>query len=403
MNFTELNNYINENINVSKNYNDNVIVLSKLINLLSNKDLDSSDSDLINLVKNNKKLNLMIKTIKDYYGEIISSDDIFNVIKDVNILTLLKVYTDLNGIVLGEEITEEKLSNDVNNSTVSYLNEIGDYSLLTKEEEIELSKRIEQNDEEALKILIEHNLKLVVYVAKKYLSMGIDFQDLIQEGNIGLISAAKKFDYRKDCRFSTYAIWWIRQAILSKIPEYRSVRVPNHVEEDYRKIIKAENILSFKLNREATMEEVAAYLKCPIEKISNIKNAYLDVISLDLPVGEDKDSKLGDLIQDEKYNSPEEEISFNMFHEVLSQYIDTLPQREKEIIMYRYPLDGSKPLTLEEIGKKYNVSRERIRQQEVMGLSRLRKLTEFRVMANDYIPDLNLIPNYYEHIKKLTR
>lgn len=269
-------------------------------------------------------------------------------------------------------------------SVKMYLRGIGEVPLLTTDEEVELAKRIEQNDEEAAIKLIEANLRLVVSVAKKYKKRGLLFLDLIQEGNQGLIRAVKKFKYKKGFKFSTYAIWWIRQAITRAIADQaRTVRIPVHMVEIINRLRKIARQLSQELGREPTHDEIAERLKMPVEKVKKIFKISLEPVSLETPIGEEDESHLGDFIEDKNAVSPVESASYLMLKEQINDVLKTLTEREDKVIKYRFGLIDGCPRTLEEVGRIFGVTRERIRQIEAKALrklkhpSRSKKLKEF--------------------------
>ncbi len=254
-----------------------------------------------------------------------------------------------------------------------YLKEIGKVSLLTAEEERELAIRMEQGDEEAKKKLCESNLRLVVSIAKRYLNRGLSFLDLIQEGNLGLIKAVDKFDYTKGYKFSTYATWWIRQAITRSIADQaRTIRIPVHMVETINKLIRVSRQLLQEYGREPTSEEIAKEMGITVEKVREIKKISQDPVSLETPIGEEEDSHLGDFIPDDDVPTPVDAAAYSMLKEQLMEVLDTLSEREKKVLMLRFGLEDGRPRTLEEVGKEFNVTRERIRQIEAKALRKLR-------------------------------
>lgn len=254
-----------------------------------------------------------------------------------------------------------------------YLKEIGKVPLLTGEQERELAIRMEQGDEDAKKKLCESNLRLVVSIAKRYLNRGLSFLDLIQEGNLGLIKAVDKFDYTKGYKFSTYATWWIRQAITRSIADQaRTIRIPVHMVETINKLIRISRQLLQELGREPTSEEVAKEMGITVEKVREIKKISQDPVSLETPIGEEEDSHLGDFIPDDDVPAPVEAAAYSMLKEQLMEVLDTLSEREKKVLMLRFGLEDGRPRTLEEVGKEFNVTRERIRQIEAKALRKLR-------------------------------
>ena len=254
-----------------------------------------------------------------------------------------------------------------------YLKEIGSYPLLSIAEEIELAKRIEKGDEHAKKILTESNLRLVVSIAKRYVGRGLSFLDLIQEGNLGLIKAVEKFDYTKGYKFSTYATWWIRQAITRSIADQsRTIRIPVHMSEVINKTYRVSRNLLQELGREPSEQELADAMNLPIEKVREILKVSADPISLDTPIGEEDDSHLGDFIKDESIVGPEEAAAYAVLQDQIGKLLDTLTEREQRVLILRFGLKDGRTRTLEEVGKEFNVTRERIRQIEAKALRKLR-------------------------------
>ena len=254
-----------------------------------------------------------------------------------------------------------------------YFKEIGKVPLLTAEEERDLAIRIEQGDEEAKKKLCESNLRLVVSIARRYLNRGLSFLDLIQEGNLGLIKAVEKFDYTKGYKFSTYATWWIRQAITRSIADQaRTIRIPVHMVETINKLIRISRQLLQEYGREPTSEEIAKEMGISVEKVREIKKISQDPVSLETPIGEEEDSHLGDFIPDEDIPSPVDAAAYSMLQKQLREVLDTLSDREKKVLILRFGLDDGRPRTLEEVGREFNVTRERIRQIEAKALRKLR-------------------------------
>ena len=266
-----------------------------------------------------------------------------------------------------------------------YLKEIGKVSLLTADEEIELAKRMEQGDEEAKKRLAEANLRLVVSIAKRYVGRGMLFLDLIQEGNLGLIKAVEKFDYRKGYKFSTYATWWIRQAITRAIADKaRTIRIPVHMVETINKLIRVSRQLLQELGREPTPEEIAEEMKMPVERVREILKISQEPVSLETPIGEEEDSHLGDFIQDDNVPVPADAAAFTLLKEQLIEVLGTLTEREQKVLRLRFGLDDGRARTLEEVGKEFNVTRERIRQIEAKALRKLRHPSRSRKLK-DYL------------------
>ena len=273
-----------------------------------------------------------------------------------------------------DQITENTFEGiSVDDPVRMYLREIGKIPLLTYEEETELAKKVLEGDEEAKQKLAESNLRLVVSIAKKYVGRGMLFLDLIQEGNMGLIKAVEKFDYRKGFKFSTYATWWIRQAITRAIADQaRTIRIPVHMVETINKLIRTSRNLLQQLGREPTPEEIAKEMEIPVEKVVEIQKIAQDPVSLETPIGEEDDSHLGDFIQDEDSPAPNDAASYTMLKEQLNEVMSTLTPREAKVLRLRFGLDDGKTRTLEEVGKEFNVTRERIRQIEAKALRKLR-------------------------------
>ena len=266
-----------------------------------------------------------------------------------------------------------------------YLKEIGKVSLLTADEEIERAKRMEQGDEDAKKRLAEANLRLVVSIAKRYVGRGMLFLDLIQEGNLGLIKAVEKFDYRKGYKFSTYATWWIRQAITRAIADQaRTIRIPVHMVETINKLIRVSRQLLQELGREPTPEEIAEEMKMPVDRVREILKISQEPVSLETPIGEEEDSHLGDFIQDDNVPVPADAAAFTLLKEQLIEVLGTLTEREQKVLRLRFGLDDGRARTLEEVGKEFNVTRERIRQIEAKALRKLRHPSRSRKLK-DYL------------------
>ena len=280
-----------------------------------------------------------------------------------------------------EEITEEDIASteamvdtfSTDDPVRMYLKEIGKIPLLTPEEETELAKRMADGDEEAKRRMAEANLRLVVTIAKRYVGRGLLFLDLIQEGNLGLIKAVEKFDYTKGYKFSTYATWWIRQAITRAIADQaRTIRIPVHMVETINKVIRVSRQLLQELGHEPTPEEIAKEMQMPVDKVRDILKIAQEPVSLETPIGEEEDSHLGDFIPDEEASEPSEAASFSLLREQLMDVLDTLTPREKKVLELRFGLVDGRTRTLEEVGKEFNVTRERIRQIEAKALRKLR-------------------------------
>ncbi|MBR6575119.1 MAG: RNA polymerase sigma factor RpoD [Clostridia bacterium] len=279
-----------------------------------------------------------------------------------------------------EEVTEEEINEAVavdglaiDDPVRMYLKEIGKVDLLSPEEEIELAKRMLDGDEAAKKRLAEANLRLVVSIAKRYVGRGMMFLDLIQEGNLGLIKAVEKFDYTKGYKFSTYATWWIRQAITRAIADQaRTIRIPVHMVETINKVIRVSRQLLQELGHDPSPEEVAEEMKMPVQKVRDILKIALEPVSLETPIGEEEDSHLGDFIPDDDAPEPAEAASFTLLKEQLVEVLGTLTPREEKVLRLRFGIEDGRTRTLEEVGKEFNVTRERIRQIEAKALRKLR-------------------------------
>lgn len=286
-----------------------------------------------------------------------------------------------NGIVIYNNMPEymrddlDKIMREVSidDPVKVYLKDIGKVPLLSMEEELELAKRMKEGDEEAKKRLSEANLRLVVSIAKRYVGRGMLFLDLIQEGNMGLMKAVEKFDCTKGFRFSTYATWWIRQAVTRAIADQaRTIRIPVHMVETINKLIRANRMLVQKLGREPTVSELSEELQMSEDKVREIQRIAMDPVSLETPIGEEDDSHLGDFIEDDKAAAPQDVATFTILKEQLMAILDTLTPREEMVLRLRYGLDDGHPRTLEEVGKEFHVTRERIRQIEAKALRKLR-------------------------------
>ena len=319
-------------------------------------------------------------------------DELYNALMEEEIDIVSEDGTD---DATGEEITEEipvenlTLSKDVkiNDPVRMYLKEIGRINLLTSDEEFEYAKRAEEGDEEAKRMLAESNLRLVVSIAKRYVGRGMLFLDLIQEGNIGLMKAVDKFDPTKGYKFSTYATWWIRQAITRAIADQaRTIRVPVHMVETINKLARVQRQLTQDLNREPTDEEIAKKLGISIEKVREVYKISQDPVSLEIPIGEEDDSHLGDFIKDERTMGPEEYATIEMLKEELQGVLGTLTDREEKVLRLRFGLDDGQCRTLEEVGQIFGVTRERIRQIEAKALRKLRHPSRSRKLK-DFLTD----------------
>ena len=315
---------------------------------------------------NPEQLDKIFDTFEDLGVDIKDSDDldIEPDIDDLKEMENIKVedvdLTNMDGVSIDDPVR-------------MYLREIGKIPLLTYDEELDLAKKILTGDEEAKQKLAESNLRLVVSIAKKYVGRGMLFLDLIQEGNMGLIKAVEKFDYTKGYKFSTYATWWIRQAITRAIADQaRTIRIPVHMVETINKLIRTSRHLLQKNGREPTPEEIAEEMEIPVEKVMEIQKIAQDPVSLETPIGEEDDSHLGDFIQDDDSPAPQDSAAYTMLKEQLNDVMGTLTSREAKVLRLRFGLEDGKARTLEEVGKEFNVTRERIRQIEAKALRKLR-------------------------------
>ena len=315
---------------------------------------------------NPEQLDKIFDTFEDLGVDIKDSDDldIEPDIDDLEEMENIKVedvdLTNMDGVSIDDPVR-------------MYLREIGKIPLLTYDEELDLAKKILTGDEEAKQKLAESNLRLVVSIAKKYVGRGMLFLDLIQEGNMGLIKAVEKFDYTKGYKFSTYATWWIRQAITRAIADQaRTIRIPVHMVETINKLIRTSRHLLQKNGREPTPEEIAEEMEIPVEKVMEIQKIAQDPVSLETPIGEEDDSHLGDFIQDDDSPAPQDSAAYTMLKEQLNDVMGTLTSREAKVLRLRFGLEDGKARTLEEVGKEFNVTRERIRQIEAKALRKLR-------------------------------
>lgn len=322
---------------------------------------------------------------------VLTYKEIMDMLEDVDLQPeqIEKVYETLESLgidVLDEIVEEDEASSDKDDTSISvpesvniddpvrmYLKEIGKVPLLTADEEVELAKRMGEGDEMAKRKLVEANLRLVVSIAKRYVGRGMLFLDLIQEGNLGLIKAVEKFDYTKGFKFSTYATWWIRQAITRAIADQaRTIRIPVHMVETINKLIRVSRQLLQEYGREPLPEEIAEEMDIPEEKVREIMKIAQEPVSLETPIGEEEDSHLGDFIPDEEAQAPAEAAAFTLLKEQLMDVLDTLTSREEKVLRLRFGLDDGRARTLEEVGKEFNVTRERIRQIEAKALRKLR-------------------------------
>ena len=318
-----------------------------------------------------------------------SLDELYNLFNENNIAIVSEDDNDVTGGADKTLLDDGALTKDltINDPVRMYLKEIGQIKLLTMEEELELADRILAGDEEAKTILAEANLRLVVSIAKRYVGRGMIFLDLIQEGNIGLMKAVEKFDVSKGYKFSTYATWWIRQAITRAIADQaRTIRVPVHMVETINKLARIQRQLTLELNREPSEEELAKKMNVSVEKIRDIYKISQEPVSLETPIGEEDDSHLGDFIKDERNMSPEEYATHEMLKDEISDVLLTLTEREEKVIRLRFGLEDGKSRTLEEVGQMFGVTRERIRQIEAKALRKLRHPSRSRKLK-DYMSE----------------
>ena len=320
-----------------------------------------------------------------------SGVDVLRITENSGDELLLDNDMDMDGMEDEEEVELDKIDLSVpegvsiEDPVRMYLKEIGKVSLLSADEEIELAKRMEKGDEAAKKRLAEANLRLVVSIAKRYVGRGMLFLDLIQEGNLGLIKAVEKFDYRKGYKFSTYATWWIRQAITRAIADQaRTIRIPVHMVETINKLIRVSRQLLQELGREPTPEEIAEEMDMPVDRVREILKISQEPVSLETPIGEEEDSHLGDFIQDDNVPVPADAAAFTLLKEQLVEVLSTLTDREQKVLRLRFGLDDGSARTLEEVGKEFNVKRERIRQIEAKALRKLRHPSRSRKLK-DYL------------------
>ncbi len=345
------------------------------------KNKDSIESITEQLLKDGKKDgNLSYDEIGDAFEKFqIDSDDIDELYKTfekegINLVDKKDLKDDDEDEV---DVTKEDLSVPkgvtVDDPVRMYLKEIGKISLLTADEEVEIAKRMEAGDEFAKKELAEANLRLVVSIAKRYVGRGMSFLDLIQEGNLGLMKAVDKFDYTKGFKFSTYATWWIRQAITRAIADQaRTIRIPVHMVETINKLVRVQRQLVQDLGRDPLPEEIAAEMNLDVERVREIQKIAQEPVSLETPIGEEEDSHLGDFIPDDEILSPQDAATFTLLKEQLNSVLETLTEREKKVLTLRFGLDDGRARTLEEVGKEFDVTRERIRQIEAKALRKLR-------------------------------
>ncbi len=360
---------------------------------------DEKMKALLAIAKKKKNV-LEYQEISDYFAELHLEEEQFDEILELlekNNVDVLRITED-DDIPDEELILAEEGDVDIENLDLSipdgisiedpvrmYLKEIGKVPLLSAEEEIDLAQRMETGDEEAKKRLAEANLRLVVSIAKRYVGRGMLFLDLIQEGNLGLIKAVEKFDYRKGYKFSTYATWWIRQAITRAIADQaRTIRIPVHMVETINKLIRVSRQLLQELGREPTPEEIAEEMNMPVDRVREILKISQEPVSLETPIGEEEDSHLGDFIQDDAVPVPADAAAFTLLKEQLVEVLGTLTEREQKVLRLRFGLDDGRARTLEEVGKEFSVTRERIRQIEAKALRKLRHPSRSRKLK-DYL------------------
>ena len=356
--------------------------------------------ELVALGKKKKSI-LEIQEINDFFRDMdLSTEQMEKVFEylEANNIDVLRINSDDDDDVDLDAIMSDEEDVDVENIDLSvpdgvsvedpvrmYLKEIGKVPLLSAEREIELAQRMEEGDEEAKKELAEANLRLVVSIAKRYVGRGMLFLDLIQEGNLGLIKAVEKFDYHKGYKFSTYATWWIRQAITRAIADQaRTIRIPVHMVETINKLIRVSRQLLQELGREPTPEEIAKELDMPVERVREILKISQEPVSLERPIGEEEDSHLGDFIQDDNVPVPAEAAAQTLLKEQLDEVLDTLTEREQKVLRLRFGMNDGRARTLEEVGKEFDVTRERIRQIEAKALRKLRHPSRSRKLR-DYL------------------
>ena len=353
--------------------------------------------ELLNMAKKKKNV-LEYQEISEHFADIPLEEEQFEKILEM----LDQNGVDVLRITEGDDVDDEEIiltdedEVDVENIDLSvpegvsiedpvrmYLKEIGKVPLLSAEEEISLAQRMEEGDQEAKKRLAEANLRLVVSIAKRYVGRGMLFLDLIQEGNLGLIKAVEKFDYRKGYKFSTYATWWIRQAITRAIADQaRTIRIPVHMVETINKLIRVSRQLLQELGREPSPEEIAEEMNMPVERVREILKISQEPVSLETPIGEEEDSHLGDFIQDDNVPVPADAAAFTLLKEQLVEVLGTLTEREQKVLRLRFGLDDGRARTLEEVGKEFNVTRERIRQIEAKALRKLRHPSRSRKLKD---------------------
>ena len=369
----------------------NVVELQEIRDVFQNSPLTQAQLEHIIAYLEEQKIDVL--TMPD-----INADDIEDDVGEIDSLNDMDVFQKpdrIGSVQVTAEIEKgyEKTAEESENSFTErgnaedpvrmYLKEIGRIPLLSSEEEIELAKRMEEGDEEAKKKLSEANLRLTVSIAKRYSGRGMQFLDLIQEGNLGLIKAVEKFDYRKGYKFSTYATWWIRQSITRAIADQaRTIRIPVHMVETMNRVNRTSRRLLQEYGREPTPEEIAEAMNLPVERVLEISKISQEPVSLETPIGEEEDSHLGDFIQDEHIPVPADEAAHTLLREQIEKVMDTLSEREQKVLALRFGLEDGKPHTLEEVGREFQVTRERIRQIEAKALRKLRHPTRSRKLRD---------------------
>ncbi len=378
----------------------------KFIEKLDLKDKNKAFLDLVNYFKENNTViteSEYVELIDNYsfissvLNTLMTNEEFESLIQDNEyIICLMSVYNEKNN----EDNFEEDLNNyeeieyDISDAAYDpvkiYMNEATKYPLLSHEETIELFKKYKEGDKKARKKIINHNLRLVISIAKKYSNQGLDFGDLIEEGNIGLMTAVDKFEYERGFRFSTYATWWIRQAITRSVYDHgKTIRIPVHVNEDIKKIRSIQIKLTQSLGHEPSIEEIAKEIGYTVEKVREIDRASQLPVYMDEAIGEDHETTRGDMMVDENAESAVELMENNDLRNLLISALDTLEERQKEVLMMRFGLNGDSPMTLDEIGKHYDVTRERVRQIEHKALSRLRRNPRIKNKIHNYHEDTN--------------
>lgn len=355
----------------------NVLTYTDMADYLDSYDLDKNVIDEIYDALLSKDVEITTESAPEDFAMILDKDDDEDEEEDDGVVVNEKGEIDVDATVPKGIAVDDPVR--------MYLKEIGKVPLLTAEEEIELAKRMEAGDEEAKKRLCEANLRLVVSIAKRYVGRGMLFLDLIQEGNLGLIKAVDKFDYRKGYKFSTYATWWIRQAITRSIADQaRTIRIPVHMVETINNLIRVSRQLLQTYGREPTPEEISAEMGISVDKVREIQKIAQEPVSLETPIGEEEDSHLGDFIQDDNVPAPADAAANTMLKEQLEEVLGTLTEREQKVLRLRFGLDDGRARTLEEVGKEFNVTRERIRQIEAKALRKLRHPSRSRKLK-DYL------------------